>query len=378
MKKDIKILKILFGTQNVLSIIPGLAMTAAIAVAAHYGVVLLEKIIPSGNSPVSAIMFAILLGMIINNVVKIPKIFCPGISFSSKKLLKFGIILLGIRLSLFDFLKIAGVSVIIIIVCISGVIILINFISKKVKLPAKMGTLIAVGTSICGVSAIAATGPGIEASEEEMTYAISTITLFGMLAMFVYPYLVHFVFSFDNMQAGMFLGTAIHDTGSATGAAIAYDQLWTNGLLNGIPTVTDIAVVTKLVRNAFMIVVLPLMIFLHRRNIVHEETKKINFFEIFPVFVLWFILMVIIRSVGDKLFIVENVKTFSWDNIVQFIKSWSGNLLVVALAGIGLNTSYKKIKELGFKPLMIGFIAAVFVGALSFGMILLLSPHFSF
>ena len=119
--------------------------------------------------------------------------------------------------------------------------------------------------TICGVSAIVAAAPAIDANEEETAYSIGTITLFGILATLLYPYLTELVFRLDVFQAGFFLGTSIHDTSQVTGAALMYDQLWGNQSAGGL-TGADIAITTKLVRNSFMMIIIPLLGYLFHQN----------------------------------------------------------------------------------------------------------------
>ena len=161
-KRD-KFFKLIFGSKNIFSIIPGLAIVIIITITAYYLNLFLKIFIPSGQNPISTIMLAIIIGIIIGNIVKIPKVFSPGINFCINKLLKFGIILMGIRLSIFELMRIAGVSVIIVFICISAGLVFTVFISNKIKLSPRLGMLIAAGSSICGASAIVALASGIEA-----------------------------------------------------------------------------------------------------------------------------------------------------------------------------------------------------------------------
>ena len=158
--------------------------------------------------------------------------------------------------------------------------------TRRLGLPERLGTLIGVGTGICGASAIVATGPAIESSEEEVAYAVGTITIFGIVAMFIYPYLSHLLLSMTHAESGVFMGTAIHETAQVAGAGIMYDQLWI-GPSQGInPTGADVAIVTKLVRNAFMALVIPLMAYVYIKRTHSTSQKKVNMISLFPVFIL--------------------------------------------------------------------------------------------
>jgi len=321
------------------------------------------------KSPISAVMMAILLGLIVSNIVQLPALFKPGLTFAVKKVLRFGIILLGIRLSIFDVFKLGALGIPIVIVCIAGALVITTFINRWLKLPERLGTLIAVGTSICGVSAIVATGPAIDAEDEEVAYAVAVITIFGLVATLAYPYLAHAIFAGDPIKAGLFLGTAIHDTSQVTGAAIIFSDIFSQ------PLGLQVAVVTKLVRNVFMAAVIPFMAFYYTRKSSGDGAgKKISITKLLPLFVVGFLIMAILRSIGDaginagaNAFGIWNADT--WGAIHSFIKTWAVNFLVIALAGVGLSTRFSAFKGLGIKPFLVGLGAALIVGVVSFGAI---------
>jgi uncharacterized integral membrane protein (TIGR00698 family) len=365
-EKESKVLNIFFGTQDIASVLPGVTLAVVVTVAAHYLNQLIKIIMPAGQSPVGTIMIAILLGMIVKNTVGVPKRCNPGISFCLRKLLRLGIILMGIRLSIFAVAKIGALAVGIVVLCIAAALLFTSFIAKRLKLPERLGTLIAVGTGICGASAIVATSPGIEAKEEETAYAVATITIFGVVVMFAYPYLTHLILALTHVQAGVFMGTAIHETAQVTGAGLMYDQLWIKEAVSG-PTGADVAIVTKLVRNALMAAVIPLMVYVYTKSQLRMEARKINPLKLFPLFILGFITLAIVRSLGDHLIIRHRLfwDANSWDYFWHLVKHWSGNFLAVAMAGVGLGTGFKKLRELGLKPFFVGLIAAVFVGVIS-------------
>jgi uncharacterized integral membrane protein (TIGR00698 family) len=321
------------------------------------------------KTPISAVMMAILLGLIVSNVVRLPAIFKPGLTFAVKKILRLGIIFLGIRLSIFDVFKLGALGIPIVIVCIIGALVITSLINKWLKLPERLGTLIAVGTSICGVSAIVATGPAIDAEDEEVAYAVAVITIFGLVATLAYPYLAHAIFAGDPVKAGLFLGTAIHDTSQVTGAALVFADVF------GLPKGLDVATVTKLVRNVFMAAVIPLMAFYYtRKNSGESAGKRISVAKLLPLFIIGFLALAVLRSIGDaginagaNAFGLWNAE--AWKGIYTFFKEWAVNFLVVALAGVGLSTRFSAFKGLGIKPFLVGLGAALIVGVVSFGAI---------
>ena len=150
-------------------LVPGLFMTVVLALAStKLGDLIGVSLLKFEKSPISPVIVVIVLGMLLRNLVPIPRIFEKGFEFSVKKVLRLGIILLGIRLSIFDVFRLGAVGVPIVMMCIIGAILFTGYFNRKLRLPERLGTLIAVGTSICGVSAIVAAAPAIEAEEEEI------------------------------------------------------------------------------------------------------------------------------------------------------------------------------------------------------------------
>jgi len=358
-----KLKDLLFGNQDVFSIIPGFILAVAIMLIALFLTKTLGELLPWEKNPLSPILVAIVLGLAIRNTMSLHKRFDAGIRFGLKKLLRFGIILMGIRLSIFAVLKIGALAVGMVVICIVAALVITMFIAKKVGISEKLGTLIAAGTSICGVSAIVATAPTIEAEEEEIAYAVGTITIFGILATIAYPYLTELVLRLPVTGAGFFLGTSVHDTSQVTASALIYDQLWSNKTASGL-TGADIAITTKLVRNTFMIAVIPFLGFwFARKNAGETSGRKIQIMKYIPLFVIGYIMMGVVRSAGDGVFGAG--KDTCWYGCWQFVKSSATYVIAVAIACIGLNTDIKKLTKLGYKPFACGLIAALSVGMVS-------------
>jgi len=157
------------------------------------------------KSPISAVMIVLLLGMLINNLIQLPKALKPGFKFAVKKILRLGIILLGIRMSIFAVFQLGLIGVPIVVGCIVSALLITSYFNKILHQPKRLGTLIAVGTSICGVSAIVAASPAIDANEEETAYAVSVITVFGLIAVITYPIIAYFLFGGNPIKAGLWL-----------------------------------------------------------------------------------------------------------------------------------------------------------------------------
>src|SRR3954469_13808782 len=197
-------------------------------------------------SPISPIMLAVVLGLIIRNTIGVPKAYEAGLRLCLKTVLRLGIVLLGLGLSVQAVAKMGLIGLPIIACCIATALVAVTYINRALGLPKRLGTLIAVGTSICGVSAIVATAPIIEAEDDETSYAVACITIFGLIALITYPFLAHALFGANEKQAGIFLGTAIHDTSQVAGAGIAYAQTY------HADAAAKTAVTVKLVRNLSM------------------------------------------------------------------------------------------------------------------------------
>ena len=330
----------------------------AIYLSNYVGITLLEF----KKSPLSPIIFAILLGLIINNItIKLVKL-APGFQFCIKYLLKLGIIFLGIRLSLLDFVLYGSKSLIVVIPCILCTIKIISLLKNKFDVSENLSLLIAVGTSICGATAIVALAPSINAKKTEITYAIANITVFGLLAMFIYPIVANLVFS-NDLSVGLFLGSSIHETAQVAGSGLIYAEQYSR------QDVVGIATLTKLVRNTLMVIEIP---YLAHRSLSNNNTKP-SVSAIFPYFIIGFIVFGLVRTFGDYHFLTQNDSIINnWNLIIQYIKELAEFLLIISMAAIGYNTNFKHFKKLGIKPFYLGFIAASMVGLISISIIGLL------
>ncbi len=303
------------------------------------------------KSPISTAMIAIILGMFFGNFFKVRDTFQKGLDFSREYILKFGIICLGIQLKPFEFLEFGKIAIPLIIICMISVLIIIKLLIKKLKIPTRMAYLISVGSTVCGTTAIMATAPVIKANKSEISYAVANITLFGILSMFLYPYFANFYFDGNPLFSGLFLGTAIHETSQVAAAGLIYEQQYNS------PETLNIATVTKLLRNTFLIVMIPLFAFLYNRG--RTNKGRYSIVNIFPYFVLGFVGMIVLRNMGDQVF---DTNVYYWNDTILFIKTLSKISLTMAMAAIGLSTNLQDIKNMGFKPFIVGFIAMVTVG----------------
>ena len=344
--------------QNIKKIIPGVVLALVFCLFSQ-GVnnLIAIELFGTPKSPISTVMIAILLGIVMGNAFTPRPGMMIGLDFTQKYILKLGIIFLGIRLSFTEFLKFGTIAIPLIIVCILSVLILIKLLIKKVSISSKMSYLIAIGTSVCGATAIIATAPVINAKKTEVAYAIANITLFGVIAMLVYPYFANIYFYGEPMKAGLFLGTAIHETSQVAAAGLIFDQQFNS------PETLNVATVTKLIRNTFLVIMIPLFAFLYNRGEVKE--KNYSIINIFPYFVIGFIGMILVRNIGDQIFLIENNSYYVWINFISYIKTLATVFLTMAMAAVGISINLSELKSMGYKPFVVGFIAAITVGIVS-------------
>ena len=308
------------------------------------------------KSPISTAMIAILMGIILGNIFKIREGFLLGLDFTQKYILKLGIICLGIQLKPFEFLKFGIIAIPLIIVCIICVLLVIKLLIKRFKISTKMAYLISIGSTVCGTTAIMATAPVIKASKSEVAYAIANMTIFGIISMLIYPYFANIYFNGEPLFVGLFLGTAIHETSQVAAAGLIYDQQFNS------PETLNIATVTKLIRNTFLVIMIPLFAFLYNRG--KTKNKNYSLLDIFPYFVLGFIGLIIFRNIGDQIFLTENAQQL-WQSSISSIKDGAKIFLSMAMAAVGLSTNLKDLRSMGYKPFIVGFIAMITVGLVS-------------
>lgn len=312
----------------------GILLTLLISIPSWY----LGKLFPIVGAPV----FAIILGMIITIGIKNKAPFDEGVKFVSKKVLQYAVILLGFGLNLNVILETGKQSLPIIISTIAISLIISYVLQKILNIPIKIATLVGVGSSICGGSAIAATAPVIDADHEEVAQAISVIFFFNVLAAILFPALGGMV-GFSTISGegfGIFAGTAVNDTSSVTAAASTWDSLYNLG-----SATLDKAVTVKLTRT---LAIIPITLFLALKKAHNHKGSAENFHikNIFPFFILYFILASIITTVAVNLGVNPH--------LFNPIKTLSKFFIVLAMAGIGLNTNIIKLIKTGGKPIIMG------------------------
>lgn len=351
---------------NHLDKVPGVLVCALVAFAA----MLLSEacLVLLWDSPIrglSSITFAVLVGLFSPRLLKESALLRPGFDFCVRHLLRVTIVLIGLRLSFTDVARIGLDGLPVILVCIAAALAVAWTINRGFGVPLRLALLISVGTSICGVSAILALGPLLKAEDEEVSYSVATITLFGSFALFFYPMIANHFFAGNSHAAGLFLGTSIHDTAQVAGAGLMYEQTY-----NAIH-VLDVATVTKLVRNIFIIVVMPLAGLWFERQTHEKAATRRRWHAYIPGFIVGFVLMSLVRTLGDlneeMAFGLIPARDY-WD-FVEITEIVTNQALAASMAAVGLSTSWRRMRQIGVRPFAVGFVTAAVVGMFSIGML---------
>lgn len=300
-------------------------------------------------------VIAIIAGMIITMFIKDKSSLEAGIKFTSKKILQWAVVLLGFGLNLNVILQTGKQSLPIILSTIAISLIIAFVLCKIMHIPNKISTLVGVGSSICGGSAVAAAAPVIDADDEEVAQAISVIFFFNVLAAIFFPTFGKLL-NFNTVTGeafGMFAGTAINDTSSVTAAASTWDTMWGLG-----SSTLDTAVTVKLTRTLGIIPITLALAFMRASGEKKSENhKKVSLKQIFPMFILYFVAASIITTIAVSLGIDAS--------LFSPIKTLSKFFIVLAMSAIGLNTDIVKLIKTGGKPIFMGFCCWVGITAVS-------------
>ena len=322
----------------------GIVLCLAVAVPSWF----LGKAFPIIGGAVIAILAGMVLSLLIRDKSRVE----GGVKFVSKKVLQWAVVLLGFGMNLNVVVQTGKQSLPIILCTISVSLITAFLLSRCMRIPGKVATLVGVGSSICGGSAIAATAPVIEAGEEEVAQAISVIFFFNVLAALIFPSLGQLIgfYTSSGEAFGIFAGTAVNDTSSVTATAATWDSMWNLGTAT-----LDKAVTVKLTRTLAIIPITLVLAFLRTRRA--GEGKAVDMKKIFPFFILFFIGASVITTV------VVNLGADA--GVFDPVKELSKFLIVLAMAAIGVNTNIVKLVKSGGKPLALGACCWVAITAVS-------------
>jgi Predicted membrane protein len=313
--------------------IPGIILAIMIALPAW----LIGERFPVIGAPVLGILFGMLL-----SGWKRPDRLNAGISYTSKKILQYSIILLGFGMNLFQILNTGRETLILLLFTLSSTFIVAYLAGKLLKIDTNTNILIGVGSAICGGSAIAAAAPVIKAKDEEIAQAISTIFLFNVLAAFLFPAIGHFLQMSDH-NFGLWAGTAINDTSSVVAAGFTFSD-----------AAGKLAVIVKLTRTLMIIPVTLVLAFYRSGKSRNGEKAQYNIVSIFPWFVIGFVLASVLTTFAPIP-----------DGVCTMLTKVGKYAIVMAMACIGLNTNLVKLIKNGLKPILLGLICWVSLAMIS-------------
>jgi len=310
--------------KKIINLLPGIALVGLIAIPAW----IIGKAFPIIGSPVLGILFGMILAF-----WKRPEILSEGVKYTSKKLLQYSIILIGFDMNLYNVFKVGKQTLVLMVFTLSAAFLTAFIVGKLLKVDKNTATLIGVGSAICGGSAIAATAPVINASDEEVARSISTIFLFNVIAAFLFPFLGH-ILGMNDQSFGLWAGTAINDTSSVVAAGYSFSN-----------EAGNLAVIVKLTRTLMIVPVTLVLAFYTSKKEAGKQKGSYSIIKIFP----WFVLGFIVASVLNTFLPMS-------DEISGLLSQSGKFLIVMAMAAIGLNTNIVKLIKNGAKPILLGLI----------------------
>ena len=327
---------------KVLKVFPGIILSVGVAILACW----LESLLPIHL--IGSAVIAMFIGMVLNHFLRNTKVFASGLKFTSKKILKFAIILLGLSLNITTILNVGKMSLTVMIftllTCFGGG----YFIGKALGLNWKLSNLISAGTGICGGSAIAAIAPTIDADDNDVAYAMSATFLFDMAMIVLFPIMGQ-AMGMTDQAFGIWAGTAVNDTSSVVATGYAFSE-GAGDFATMVKLTRTLAIIPTVITFAFVQLRLKRKEALANSKNGSELKANFNIAKIFPWFILGFLAMSIVASV----FPIPAA-------VVSGTKSASKFLMVCALAAIGLNTSFSSMKKAGIRPMIHGFIISALV-----------------
>jgi uncharacterized integral membrane protein (TIGR00698 family) len=341
-----------------LRVVPGVLLLAAIG---YVGKLLEQNVGAYAKAHhwvfpnIEYVLWAILLGLVISNTIGVPEIFRSGVA-TYEFWLKAGIVLLGSRFLLGDILKLGGVSLLLVAVEIIGAIAFMTFL-RLFKLKPKLTTLLAVGSAVCGVSAIIATKGAIDADDEDSSFSIAAILALGALALFTFPLIGHF-FHLGDRAYGIWAGLAVDNTAEATAAGALYSD-----------AAGKLAVLVKSTRNAMIgFVVLAYAIYWASQGQAKAVGNKAAFlWQKFPKFVLGFLFISMLATYQffDKAQVGALANLSRWAFLLTF-------------AGVGLRTNFRDMRKQGLRPFVVGAIGEIVIAVFTLGLVVGAEKLFGF
>lgn len=343
---------------GIAGILPGLALAVLVALAAR----LVHQSLPkSVGTILGEVLFAVVIGLIVGNAIRPPDAMRPGLKFAFHGVLRTAIVLLGATFSFRQVLQIGGKAVLLVVVLMAIALTAAHLLGRAAGIPGRLATLIGVGTAVCGNSAIAATAPVIRARDDEVSFAIATNTVFGTLAVLLYPLIGRFA-HMGEAAYGTWAGTAVNDTSQVVAAGFAYGDL-----------AGRVATAVKLTRNALMGGVILVIGIAYARSGAEVATGSGAWGRIkqsFPLFVVGFLVMALLNTLGFFVWLSAQVHV----DMPRVLLETSRALILVALAAVGLSTRLESMRQTGLKPFLIGLGVAALTSGASLLLIRILGP----
>jgi uncharacterized integral membrane protein (TIGR00698 family) len=334
-----------------LELIPGIALLALIG---YFGKLIEQTIAAYGKAHalhlpnIEYVLWAILIGLAISNTVGVPRIFRAGVA-TYEFWLKAGIVFLGVRFLVGDVLRLGGVSLALVAIELGVSIVLMTLLGRWFRLTPKLTSLLAIGSSICGVSAIIAAKGAIEAEDEDASYAIAAILALGALALFLFPLIGHALGMGDH-AFGLWAGLGVDNTAEAAATGALYSD-----------AAGKYAVLAKTTRNATIgFVVLGYAIYWANRGRAQQIGNKAAFlWQKFPKFILGFLLLSLLATLG----------TFNKEQMASLanLSRWA---FLLTFAGVGLMTDFREMRKQGLRPFIVGAVGEVAIALLTLGMVI--------
>lgn len=336
---------------STLKLLPGIALLAILGYAAKVTEASINGYAKANHivfPNIEYVLWAIVFGLIVGNLIKLPRFLQSGVD-TYEFWLKAGIVLLGARFLVADILKLGGISLVLVVIEISGSLLLMTALGKAFGLRPKLIHLLAIGSSVCGVSAIIASKGAIEADDEDASFAIAAILALGAIALVGFPLIGHAIHLSDHGY-GLWTGLAVDNTAEATAAGALYSD-----------AAGKVAVLTKTCRNALIgFVVLGYAIYWARHGGKGVTGSKAAFlWNKFPKFVLGFLAISLAVSLGA----FTGPQTKSLANLSR----WA---FLLTFAGVGLKTNFRSLSRQGIRPFLVGFVGEILIALLTLGLVL--------
>ena len=334
-------------------------MAVAVAVTARF----LHAFLPHAvGTALGEVIVAVLLGLTIGNLARLPGITAPGIRFSFQTVLRTAIVLLGATFSFAQVVAIGGKALLMIVALMLLALAVAHALGRAAGTPGRLATLIGVGTAVCGNSAIVATAPVIGARDEEVSFAIATNTLFGTVAVFLYPFIGH-ALGMSDAVFGTWAGTAVNDTSQVVAAGFAYSE-----------AAGKVATAVKLTRNALMGGVIVAMGLAYSRSGDAAGAASVGWAkrlkQSLPLFVVGFLFLALLNTLGA----VTALSKATGQDIPKALQLVVRFLILVALAGVGLSTRFEAMRKTGLRPFYVGLATALSTATASYFIIRWFGP----